>query len=179
MSSTPLFVPRRSQNQVDIYWNRGLAVVASLVLVCVAAVAIVTIILVNEGASFQRYCLDNDNYLGQLSLSSNSRTVEWDIQYSLGSGDVITALHVYGPIEPGFTDASLHVALCGVPSSVVCDTSIGSVFKGTIDQSMDNSLKVSIADIRHFPRRYYLEIITSLNTTGLRASLGTICGTAS
>lgn len=179
MSTTPLFVPRRSENKTDVYWNRGLAVVASLVLGCVAAVAIVTIVLVSEGASFQRYCLDNPSYLGQLSMSSNSRTVEWDIQYSLGPGDVITALHVYGPIEPGLTDGPLHVALCGLPSTVVCDTSVGSVIKGKIDQSMDNSLKVSIAEIRTFPRRYYLQPITSLNTTGLRAPLGTICGTAS
>lgn len=163
----------------DKYWDRGLAVLACLVLGCVAAVAIVTIVKVSEGASFERHCLDNDNYLGQLSMSSNSRKMDWDIQYTLDPGDVITALHVYGPILPGQTTGPLHVALCGLPSTVVCDTSVGSVLKGEIDENMDASLKVSIADIRAFPRRYYLKPITSLNTTGLEAPLGTICGTAS
>lgn len=164
--------------KVDVYWNRALGILSVLVLICVAAVAIVTIVMVNEGFSYQRYCLDNDQYLGQMELSSNSRSVSYDIQYLLPSGEVVTALKVFGPILPGQTEGSLHLTLCGVPSDRVCDTSVGAVLRGSVEENNEASIKVSIAEIRDFPRRFYLALETSLNTTGLRAPLGTLCGSS-
>lgn len=174
----PDFFLARAPTKFDVWWSRGLAVMAVLVLFAVAAVAIVVVVFETEGKSFERHCIDNPSYYGQISLSSNSRTVEWELQHYLAPTDVVTAIHAYGPLMPGLTDAPLLFPLCGLPSTtVVCDTSVANLLKGKIDQSMDNSLKVYIGDIRDFPRAYYLELITSMNTTGLRAPFGTNCGT--
>lgn len=174
----PLVFGRAKPDKFDVYWNRAMGIIAVIALAMVLVVVIVVLVLNTEGSSFQRYCLDNPNYRGQLPISSNERTIEWNIDYTLAPMDVVTALHIYGPVMPGMTDGPLLIAICGVPSSLACDTSVSSVLSGKIGPTHEgNSLKVPIQDIRSFPRRYYIELITSMNTTGLRAYLGTICGT--
>lgn len=160
-------------------WKQILAFCTALVVGAMAAVAITTVVLVTEGESFQRYTVENDQYFGQFSVSSNSRTIEWDLQHTLAMDDAILALQVRGPIEPGLVDGPLHIALCGTPSTLACDVAVVGVLKDKITQTYDGySLTTTIDAIRLFPRRYYLDLITAQNTTGLRAYLGYLAGTS-
>ena len=175
-----LWPPNKDKpSRFDFWWRVSLSILAVVAIVCVAAVVIATLVLTAKGASFQRYCIDNDVFFGQFSVDSSARTMEWDLQYILEPTNVVTALHIYGPVLPGQTTGPLHLALCGAPSELACDTLVQAVLKDEIGPTHDgNSLKTAIREIRDFPRRYYLQLVTSMNSTGLIANLGTICGTA-
>lgn len=165
--------------RTDLLWARFMAILAALSLILVAVVAIVAMVIVANGNAIQRYCVVNDLYLGDVTLNSNNREIEWDLQSTIPLGDPVQTVHIFGPIPPGLTSAPLFLALCGVPSTLACDTSVPSVLTGKLtEQYTGYGLKNIIRDIRAAPTRYYLEIGTVMNTTGLRVPLGTICGTA-
>ena len=155
-----------------------MAVLAAISLVLVAVVAIVAIVIVANGNAYQRYCILDETYLGSVLLNSNNREIEWDLQYTIPLNDPVLTVHIFGPIPPGLTDAPLFIPLCGVPSTLACDTSVPAVLKGKLTEHYSGSgLKTIIREIRAAPTRDYLEIGTAMNNTGLRAPLGTICGT--
>ena len=180
-NKVPYYLDQKQKKYCLWVWDISLGIVAAFVVASVAAVAIATIVLTSQGESFQRYCIDNDVYFGQLGLNSNDRTIEWDLQYVLPPENPVLTLQIKGPIAPGTTDGGLFLALCGVPSTLACDTLIAGILQGKLTETYQgNSLKTSINAIREFPRRYYLELgIASNGTDLLRAPLGTKCGTTS
>lgn len=179
--SVPYYRAQDKKTNCVKVWNTSLGLLSALVVASVAAVAIATIVLTSQGESLQRYCINNcisDTFCGQFAVNSNDRTVEWDLQHTLPMGDPVLSLQIRGPIPPGLTEGPLFLAICGVPSTLACDTAVSGVLKGKLTETYQgNSLKTTINSIRGSPRRYYLELGTAMNTTGLTAPLGTLCGT--
>ena len=170
------FLEKRYRN--DLYWGRFMSVLAAISLILVAVVAIVAMVIVANGNAYQRNSLLSDMFSGSFILNSNDRTVEWDIQHSIDMGDPVQTLQIMGPIPAGQTDGPLFLPLCGVPSTLACDTSVPFVLQDKLtEQSTGYGLKNIIRDIRAAPTRYYFQVGTVSNATGLRAPLGLIGGT--
>jgi hypothetical protein len=156
--------------------NVVLAVFAAIVATAVAGVTIAAIIVNSDQNSLQRFCVTfEDKVRGHFSLKSNERQMLWDLQYKALPG-VVTALSVHGPLQPGLDDADLAVALCGMPSTMVCDLAVaGRLSGGIIETYTGGPLKPVIQAIRKEPAFYYVLI----DTTGgsVKMPLNSLCGT--
>lgn len=146
-------------------WNVFLGLVSASAVLVVVILAGITYNSVSSAQSVQRLCIFGPGIQGALTLDNANEKVSWEIQYT---NPAIIAMQVTGP--NGFS-----LALCGVPSTFVCDTSIVGVVKDTITSTyLGNSLTNSINDIRLQPWLYQMPI-HGLNYT-YTVQLGPNCG---
>jgi len=167
-----------------------LQILTALVAITVATAAIIGIIFSSEQNSLQRFCLtatgtqevnstSAGEMIGAISLMTNERMVGWEFQYGDFSGIPIE-LQIRGPKLPGHKTGPLALALCGVPSSLACDTSVAGQLQGLIDQTGAGGqpLKPTIQAIRDQPWRYYVQVNTGAYPMGeVSAPLTSLCGT--
>ena len=171
----------RDKNKKDTTkcMNNSLAVFAAIVIIAVAGVAIAAIIIDAEQNALQRYCIDIDDggLIGAYSINSNDRTMAWEFQHTMAILNAVTSIHIKGPIPTGSLDGPLTTSLCGVPSTLACDTSVPGELSGIIDQTNPGavSLKETIKEMRAAIWRYYIEFSDGITT--VRAPLNMICGT--
>lgn len=118
---------------------------------------------------------------GLLEMHSSDHYLSYDLRhYSLSP---IQSIVIRGPMPVGSQVGPVKVALCGSPSTVVCDiTTLAGQVKGKLMQVLPGATDIRpvIADIRKEPWLYYLEVLTSSKPTtpgALRAPLGINCGT--
>lgn len=165
--------------------NVVLAVFAALVVLALAGVNIAAIIINSNQNSLQRFCVtfsgqpaSNGSAIGAVSLLTNEREIEWDIQYMDLLG-VVTGLAIHGPIPPGMSDGPLTVALCGLGTTFACDISTAGVLMDKIVQTGNGGpLKPIIQAIRKEPWRYLVKIKTSAIMSGeIQGPMDSLCGT--
>jgi len=171
-------------------WDRAFQLFVALVAILVTVLTIISIVVTSDQNSLQRYAIKATGdqrvnttspaeLTGALSLKSNEKEIEWDMQYIDLSGPP-TELQIRGPRLPGSRTGPLALALCGLPSSLACDTSVASVLKGTIDQTGAGAqpLRPIIQTIRSEPWRYYFQVNTAAYPDGeIAGDLSSISGT--
>jgi len=184
-------------NQINMYQQRKgcrcmsitLGVFTALAVLAVVAQSIVGVITISNQNSLQRYCgeatgpkmgtASNGVAITMISLRSNEREIEWDIQYKDFTG-LPVGVHIHGPTPPGLDFGPLAIALCGTPSTLACDTSVAGKLTGKITQVSPGGgpLKPVIQAIRDEPCRYAVRIKTSAFLNGeVRLRLCSLCGT--
>lgn len=170
--------------------DRVLQVFTFFVALAVGAVAVVGVIIMSQQDSLQRFCVvargsnevnttSTGEMIGAISLMSNERKVGWELQYG-GLANAPVELQIRGPRLPGMPTGPLALALCGVPSTLACDTSVAGVLEGVIDQTGAGGqpLKPIIQAIRDQPWRYYVQANTATFPGGeVSDALNKLCGT--
>lgn len=166
-----------------------LAILTSLVVFAVVALSIVSMIVVSDQNSLQRFCGEataakdvetNGTAIAMISLKSNEREIGWEIQYKDLLGMPI-GVHIHGPTPAGLDSGPLFVALCGTPSTLACDTSVAGVLTGLITQTGTGGdpLKPIIQAIRKEPCRFEFRLKSSAFPNGeIRLRLCSLCGTS-
>ena len=151
--------------------------IGGLLLLAAIGFTIASMFVASNLLSNQRYYLGNADgtVLGLLQADSSNMFIKYDIMYE-SSVATITAVGVYGPITgsgPPSATADLAVPLCGLPSSVACNTTAltGTVY--SIEPAL-TALESLIGAMRTNPTRYYLLI----SSTGgnVRIPLGVSAG---
>lgn len=93
---------------------------------------------------------DPDGFVqGQVTMNQNQKTIEWDFVYDRLAS--IMSIKIFGPIGETSTEMGpLTIALCGPPSTLVCDDSVPRRIKGKINHKMPGyqSLRQTITAIR-------------------------------
>lgn len=171
--------------------------ICTLVLVLIALVVVILSVAFSANQdSLQRYCVEGDptkvvgavgelggQLFGVIQLDSSDNVIKYDFRYYSPPLSSVQALHIRGPLIVGSQVAPIKVALCGSPSTVVCDiTSVPGQIVGTLQQisPAGSDIHTVIADIRKEPWLYYLEVLTSgkpASPGAMRAPMNSICGT--
>jgi len=159
--------PPRHYTKCEIF----LIIILVAVLICVAVVAIISIVFNSNEAGVKTYCPSALGTLGYVSFDSNNRQISWRIQYPNIVGTP-SNLYVRGPVLPGATTAGIYFSICGFPSSLACDLSVPGVLSGQIGELNPggNPLTPIIEQVQGNPSLYY---VTSNNIT--LGGLGTLC----
>ena len=174
-----------------------LTVLAAVTIICTIVAVVFGIVFASRADSLQRFAVratpeavvggpvvaePGALAVGLFSLYSVEREIEYAFQFENTS--TITAIHVRGPITPGSGQVGpFKFALCGSPSSTVCDVTTTPNFVGAVvDQILPGatSPRPEITAIREDPSAYYLEFLTNDNPTtpgALRGNLDGIVGT--
>lgn len=164
-----------------------LVVLSAIVVLAVCGVVIAGVVVGAGNNDLQRFCTTADGpnldtaslgvAIGTLVLDFGSKKIVWDQQY-MGLGSLPVGLAIHGPIPAGLKFAPVAVVLCGVPSSLVCDTSVADVLTGEIIEThTGGSIKPVIQGIMVNPRLYYLQFNTAGLPAGeIMAPLDSTCG---
>ena len=175
-------------------WYKTLQVFALILAILILVVVILSVVYKNNALSLQRFCIraEPGNVVpgpgevgglvwGEFVLDSANEEITYRFRYNMALSN-IQAIHVRGPIQINQEVGNLKFALCGSPSTTVCDiTSTPGEVKGTLTtiSPTNTGVYVEIRNIRKEPWLYYIEVLTTDNpaTSGaLRGPITSQCG---
>ena len=151
----------------------GWAIIASIL----AALGIVTVIVSvrtsNAVISRTKICVEATNeymppgvigdpdglVIGAIDFDVNNEHVDWDLHYL--NTTAVEAIHIIGPFPTGDPlTGPLHVALCGMPSSVACANFGNRVQGGVTELSSGGSIGLKIKEYESQRERYFVLVKT-------------------
>ena len=153
-------------------------IMAVIILIIICGVVLASIFVKSGQFNNQRFCTTATAGLaiGTVEFDIGAVKIRWDQQY-LNLTSIPTNINIHGPIQPGFVSAPVAVVLCGVPSSLACDTSVAGVLKGEIGETYTGgALPPVIKAITCSPHLYYLAIGTAMEE--ITAPFNSYCGIA-
>ena len=151
----------------------GWVILASILTALGIAVVIVSARTSNAALSKTKICVvATDDYMppgvvgdsnglvvGSFNFDANNEHIEWDLHYL--NTTAIEAIHIIGPFPVGDPlTGPLHVALCGMPSSLACANSGNRVTGSISELSNGNSLNLKIKEYENQRERYFVLIKT-------------------
>jgi len=98
--------------------------------------------------------------VGAIDFDVNNEHVNWDLHYS--NTTAIEAIHLVGPFPSGGDPRTgpLHIALCGMPSSLACSNSGNRVQGGIVETLNGGSVGQKIREYESQRERYFVLIKT-------------------
>ena len=190
-----LIAPETKKNRAKCIWNWNCSMIVISGVVIALAIATIIVFLAVFGSrdSERRNCIEAVGaragtaspgvLIGGIAMDLNARRIDWDLQYRDLTSDII-GVQIHGPVPAGLQFAPCSFALCGTPSTLLCDISEPNVLEGWISEINPDgtSLRPAIQAIRNEPWRYYVQINTVtfpgvVDDGELIGPLDMLCGT--
>ena len=149
-------------------WDKGIDTLVVITVLAGVVCAIFAAIFANNVGVKQTYLIGVTNgpplMRGILVTDSESDSISYDLKYHNTLAPIMS-LALVGPIDINTGDGPVFIALCGLPSLIVCDTTIPNTLSGSIRETSPggDSLRVKIQDLRANRMDYEFRVMTPSN----------------